>query len=62
MKRGELERILRAEGCYPLNTGKKHDKWYSPKTGLLVLLPRHEARDIPIGTVNVILKKAGIKQ
>ncbi|MBO4605731.1 MAG: type II toxin-antitoxin system HicA family toxin [Bacteroidales bacterium] len=60
MKRGELERILRQNGCYPLGTGKKHDQWFSPKSGLKILLPRHTAREIPVGTLRIILKKAGL--
>ena len=50
MKRSELERLLRDNGCYPLHKGTRHDKWYSPISGLVVLLPRHQA----------ILKKAGV--
>ncbi|MBQ9309264.1 MAG: type II toxin-antitoxin system HicA family toxin [Bacteroidales bacterium] len=60
MKRGELERILRSNGCYPLKSGKRHDRWYSPKTGLVIIIPRHEAKEIPVGTLRVIVKQAGI--
>ena len=52
MKRSELERLLRDNGCYPLHKGTRHDKWYSPISGLVVLLPRHQAK--------TILKKAGV--
>ena len=60
MKRSELERLLRDNGCYPLNKGTRHDKWYSPISGLVVLLPRHQAKEMAIGTVREILKTAGL--
>jgi predicted RNA binding protein YcfA (HicA-like mRNA interferase family) len=62
MRRGELEKILRKNGCYPFRSGKRHDQWYSPVTRSLVIIPRHRAKEIPVGTLRMLLKQAGIKE
>ena len=43
-----------------LRNGSRHDIWYSDITGKQFSVPRHKA-EIPIGTLNNILKDAGIK-
>ena len=60
MKTQELIKILRKNKCYILRNGSRHDIWYSRKTGKQFPVPRHKA-EIPIGTLNNILKDAGIK-
>lgn len=46
MKKSELERKLKSQGCYLASHGKKHDKWINPKTGAFDFLPRH-AVEVP---------------
>ncbi|MBQ4418011.1 MAG: type II toxin-antitoxin system HicA family toxin [Synergistaceae bacterium] len=58
----ELERLLKSYGCYPLGKGTKHDKWRSPINGHNFLIPRHQGKEVPVGTLNDILKDAGIKK
>ncbi len=60
MKTSELIKLLKKNGCYPLRNGKKHDIWYSPKTGKQFAVPRHLSQDIPTGTCRNIKKDAGI--
>lgn len=59
MKTSELIKILKKNDCYLLRNGKKHDIWYSPKTGKQFSVPRHLSQDIPKGTYNNIKKDAG---
>jgi predicted RNA binding protein YcfA (HicA-like mRNA interferase family) len=61
MKRGELEKILKKNGCYPLKAGNRHDRWFSVKTESIIVIPRHYSKEIPSGTLNNILKQAGIQ-
>ena len=55
MKKSELERKLKSQGCYLASHGKKHDKWINPKTSAFDFLPRH-AVEVPTGTASKILK------
>ncbi len=61
MKTSELKRILKEGGCYILRHGSNHDIWYSPKTGIQFEVGRHDSKEIKTGTVNGILKDAGLK-
>jgi predicted RNA binding protein YcfA (HicA-like mRNA interferase family) len=61
MKTSELTKVLTKNGCYCIEHGKEHDKWYSPMTEKYFMLPRHQAKEIPKGTVNRIMKDAGLK-
>lgn len=60
MRLNELLKLLSSNGCYLVKHGKKHDRWYSPKTGKKMTIPRH-AKEIPTGTADNILKDAGLK-
>ena len=60
MKTSELIKILRKYGCFFIRHGSNHDIWYSPVTRDEFEVWRH-AKEIPTGTANKILKKAGIK-
>jgi predicted RNA binding protein YcfA (HicA-like mRNA interferase family) len=61
MKTSELLKLLKKNGCYLLRNGKRHDIWYSPKTGKQFPVPRHLTADIPNGTCRSIKKDAGIE-
>ena len=56
----ELKRLLKKHGCYFVEHGGKHDKWYSPIINKYFRIPRH-ASEIKTGTVEAILKQSGIK-
>lgn len=60
MRVNELKRLLREYGCYELSHGKEHDVWFSPVTNALIRVPRHQAKEVPYGTLRSILKQAGI--
>lgn len=61
MRYNELERMLRKAGCYIADEGKRHTMWYSPITDQTFPVPRHKGQEAKNGTVNSILKAAGLK-
>jgi len=61
MKYSELKKLLRKNGCWLESEGSRHEIWYSPKTGLYFPVGRHNSDDCPKGTLNSILKDAGLK-
>jgi hypothetical protein len=41
MKKGELLRRIKAQGCVFVKHGKKHDVYNNPRTGIEERIPRH---------------------
>ncbi|MGO9607444.1 MAG: type II toxin-antitoxin system HicA family toxin [Candidatus Binataceae bacterium] len=41
MKRGDLLRHLRRNGCYLKREGASHSLWCNPATGAVEAIPRH---------------------
>lgn len=60
VKRSELLKILKKNGCKFVEHGANHDIFYSPLTDKRFPVWRH-AKDIALGTANAILKQAGVK-
>lgn len=60
MKVSELEKLLKKNHCYFVEHGAEHDKWCSEITGKNFRIPRHKSKEIPKGTLNSILKDAGL--
>ena len=61
MKAGELKKLLRQNGCYKDHDGTNHEMWFSPKTRKYFPVARHESKEVATGTLNRILKDAGLK-
>lgn len=61
MKTSELLKILKNNRCYFVEHGKEHDKWHSEITDKDIRVPRHPSKEIAKGTLNRILKDAGLK-
>ena len=61
MTTSELKRCLRKNGCYKVHEGGNHEKWYSPASGKHFMIDRHDTKQLPTGTLNSILKDAGLK-
>lgn len=61
MKYSELERILKKHGCRLVREGTRHTHWQSPITGNIFPVGRHKSEDVKSGTLDRILKQAGIK-
>lgn len=61
MTYGELKKLLKKNGCYLHHQGKRHEMWYSPKTGLQFPVGRHNPEEVKPGTLNKIKTDAGLK-
>ncbi len=61
MTYGELKKKLKKIGCYPDHQGSNHEIWYSPITGKLFPVGRHNTEEVPTGTVKSIKKDSGLK-
>ena len=61
VKISELQKLLKHNGCYLVNHGKRHDRWFSPLSGSKFSVPRHDNKEVPTGTLITILKQAGIE-
>ncbi len=62
MKYRQLEKMVRANGCY--DTGREqagHPLWHCPKTGKDFQMSHHRSEEVATGTLNAILKAAGLK-
>ena len=62
MKYSELHKKLKEAGCYIIRQGGNHPIWFSPITNLEFPTSRHESQEVKMGTLNSILKRAGLKK
>lgn len=63
MKFSELYRLLEEHG-WQLKPGKRkggHDKYVHPDYEGSIIVGRHPSQEVPTGTLNEIMKKAGLK-
>lgn len=60
MKFSELYRLLERDGWYIERT-KKHHVYVHPKKPGSIPVGKHVAKEVPKGTLNSILKLAGLK-
>lgn len=60
MKYSELEKKLRRAGCYLIDNGD-HPIWYSPMTKQRFQTGHHKSKEVKKGTLEKILKLAGLK-
>ncbi len=58
MKRRELEKHLKAHGCYLHHAGSNHDIWVNPETGAKQPIPRHNELKTPLG--KDVCRKLGV--
>ena len=61
MKYSDLEKELKAAGCWIKREGKGHTIWFSPITNQQFTVGRHRTEDVKLGTLNSIRKAAGLK-
>lgn len=60
MQSGELIKIVEADGWYQVSTKGSHYQYKHPTKKGRVTIP-HPKKDLPIKTVQSILKQAGLK-
>lgn len=58
----ELEAILARYGFVFISQKGSHRKWRHPTRGLQVIVPMHDSRPLPLGTLLSILKGAEIPE
>lgn len=59
MKYSELTKILRENGWS--SSSKTNHDWFSKPGCKSFPVPRHPSKEVPKGTLNAILKQAGLK-
>ena len=62
MKTSELLHLLQVSGCWLVRHGANHDIWSSPITNKRFPVPRHESKEVALGTLKDIMKKSGIEK
>lgn len=60
MKVSELLKLMKADGWYLSEHGKRHDQYRHPEKPGHIPIERH-AKEVATGTLNRILKDAGLK-
>jgi predicted RNA binding protein YcfA (HicA-like mRNA interferase family) len=61
MKVRDAIRMIEAEGWYLVHTKGSHRQFKHPNKSGLVTVPGHLSDDLAAGTLNSILKQAGLK-
>ena len=61
MKYSELEKKLKKAGCFLKREGSRHPIWHSPLTKKMFQMSKHKSQEVKKGTLNKILKDAGLK-
>ena len=61
MKYSEVEKRLKAAGCFWVRDGKRHPIWCSPITGKEFPLSHHRSEEVKWGTLKDISKDSGVK-
>nr|DAG71365.1 MAG TPA: toxin [Caudoviricetes sp.] len=56
-----MEKLLKRNGCTVWKEGARHTIWHSPITGKHFPVGRHKAEDVKKGTLESILRDAGLK-
>ena len=58
----KVREILKEYGCSFVRHGKgDHDIWHSPITGKRFPIPRHNAKEVTLGTLKDIARKSGVE-
>jgi len=61
MKVRDLVRLLESSGWRLKTTKGSHRQFRHPNKGLVVTVPGHPGKDIPMGTLKAILRSAGLE-
>jgi len=61
MKYSEVERKLKAKGCYCCDSSGKHPVWFSPITNKQFMLGHHISQEVKKGTLHGIERDSEVK-
>jgi predicted RNA binding protein YcfA (HicA-like mRNA interferase family) len=56
----EVVQILRDDGFRLHSQRGSHQKWQHPRSGIMVVVPWHQGRSLPVGTLRAIQRESGI--
>lgn len=56
----EVAAVLKEHGFVMVSQKGSHQKWKNEKTGKQVIVPQHRGKQLPIGTMNSIIKGSGV--
>ena len=62
MKVRDLIRLLESSGWRLRATKGSHRQFRHPRKGLVVTVPGHPGKDIPVGTLKAIPRSAGLER
>jgi len=62
MKVRDLIRLLESAGWRLKATKGSHRQFRHPEKGLVVTVPGHPGKDIPVGTLKAVLRSAGLEE
>jgi predicted RNA binding protein YcfA (HicA-like mRNA interferase family) len=62
LKASEVVRILKRHGFEMASQRGSHQKWVNSVARKIVIVPMHQGRDLPIGTLMSIVRGSGIPQ
>lgn len=62
MRFSELKQEFAAAGCYDTGRGKRHAHWFSPLTGQIFPMSRHDGEEVKKGMEMKLRKLAGVKK
>jgi predicted RNA binding protein YcfA (HicA-like mRNA interferase family) len=58
----QVSSILQHHGFVLLTQQGSHQKWHNFESGKQVIVPYHQAKHLPIGTLNSIIEGSGISE
>jgi len=62
LKASEIISILQNHGFILIHQRGSHQKWRNPDNGKQVIVPFHQARQLPLGTMKSIIEGSGIPE
>jgi len=62
LKATQVVRVLERHGFILISQRGSHQKWRHPDTGKQVIVPYHQGKQLPLGTLRSIIEGSGISE
>jgi len=62
LKADEVTQILKQHGFILISQRGSHQKWYHQNTGKKAIVPYHQGKQLPLGTLKSIIEGSGIPE
>jgi len=56
----QVEKVLKANGFDLIGQKGSHRKWWHPERKVIVVVPEHAGKTLPIGTMRQIVRISGV--